>query len=269
MKDENHKLAVICRQVGVNPNAVYEIFRRIRRAVMEEGGEVITHELGTFYRAEFKSTSKKLNEITYLVPERTCLALRGVKGPGIEQMEEDDICNTNKLQLGVVSPGVVLGSVTRFGRIEVMPGTRLVVTHVVREPDNPSPIESETRLVNSTWITEFNSDGLEDPFSISMEVSNDTPLGVVNRYSFDDKIPSGDDLIELEILFLERASGSNWNVVISVILNGESVLSSNRTISRCNIALTLTAINRPLSLGGGERSTNAVPSILQANVQQF
>ena len=269
MKDENHKLAVICRQVGVNPNAVYEIFRRIRKAVMDEGGEVITHELGTFYRSEFQATSKKLNDVTYLVPDRTCLALRGVKGPGVEQMEADDICLTNKLQVGIISPGVVLGQQSRFGRIEVMPGTRLVVTHIVSTPSDPSPIESETRSVNATWTTEFNSVGLAEPFSISLEVSNDTSEGVVNKYSFDDKTPEPEDVIELEILFVSRQAGSNWNVVISVRLNGGVSLSSEHVISRCNLTFTATTINRILSLGGGERSANVVPSILQANIRQF
>ena len=268
MKDENHKLAVICRQVGVNPNAVYEIFRRIRKAVMEEGGEVITHELGTFYRAEFKSTSKKLNDVTYLVPERTCLALRGIKGPGIDQMKENDICSTNVLQVGIISPGLVPGQQSRFGKIEVMPGTRLVATHIVSTPAEPSPIESETRLINATWKTEFDSVGLAEPFAISLEVSNDTDQGVVNRYSFDDKTPEPNDVIEFEILFVSREAGSNWNVVISVKLNGAVSLSSEHVISRCDLRFTATTNNRVLSLGG-DRSANVVPSILQANIRQF
>lgn len=85
MKPEKHKLAVIARSVGVDPRAVYEIFRRIRIAVMEEGGQVITHQLGTFYRSEQRETRKVLNGQEYIVPARTRLFVTGVTGPPVEQ----------------------------------------------------------------------------------------------------------------------------------------------------------------------------------------
>ena len=90
MKPESHKLANIARSVGVNPGAVYEIFRRIRIAVMEEGGKVITHELGTFYRSEQSETRKVLNGQEYIVPARTRLFVTGVTGPPVDQANQED-----------------------------------------------------------------------------------------------------------------------------------------------------------------------------------
>lgn len=83
MKKENHRVAKIARSVGVDPSALNEIFRRIRIAVMEEGGTVITHELGTFYRSEQRETRKVLNGVEIIVPARTRLFLTGVKGPPV------------------------------------------------------------------------------------------------------------------------------------------------------------------------------------------
>lgn len=85
MKKENHRVAKIARSVGVDPSALNEIFRRIRIAVMEEGGTVITHELGTFYRSEQRETRKVLNGTEIIVPARTRLFLTGVKGPPVDK----------------------------------------------------------------------------------------------------------------------------------------------------------------------------------------
>lgn len=85
MKKENHKVASIARSVGISPSALNEVFRRIRIAVMEEGGTVITHELGTFYRSEQRETRKVLNGTEIIVPARTRLFLTGIKGPPVNQ----------------------------------------------------------------------------------------------------------------------------------------------------------------------------------------
>ena len=75
-------LEKICRDVGVDPLQVNEVFRRINEAVIERDAIVITQTIGTFYRRNSKATVRTLNGERYSIPERKSVALRGPRFPG-------------------------------------------------------------------------------------------------------------------------------------------------------------------------------------------
>ena len=76
MSVEKVSMRSICRDVGVSHLAVTEVLRRVRDVVMEDK-EVITHQVGTFYLKKKKATTKKNYGVSYEVPERQVVALRG------------------------------------------------------------------------------------------------------------------------------------------------------------------------------------------------
>lgn len=262
MKPENHKLAVICRSVGVNPCEIYEVFRRIRRAVMDEGGEVITHELGTFFRSERKATRKVLHGVEYLVPARTCLALAGVKGPGVDQMEAQDVCSTNPFPTGSFAPGVVLFNGTRQGQLNVMEGSKFSIRHAVNDPPDPADIETDSRDINSSWATRLSTAGHGFVEAVGIEFSNVTERGVVSEYSFTDAEPIPGDLFGIDVDFIRRQEGTTWLANTSIILNGQALSAREVLIDRCNVVMDVETQNDILSSGGGQRSASAVPSVL-------
>jgi hypothetical protein len=51
-------------------------------AVLEDDAEIITQTVGTFYRRDSRPTQKTLNGVTYDVPARQAVALRGPRFPG-------------------------------------------------------------------------------------------------------------------------------------------------------------------------------------------
>jgi len=67
---------------------VTEVLRRIERACLEEDMEVITQEVGTFYKQSRAATTRTLNEVRYQVPAREVVQLRPRRFPGRESRIE-------------------------------------------------------------------------------------------------------------------------------------------------------------------------------------
>ena len=76
-------LKALCREVGVHHLQVVEVLRRIDFHV-RDGKEVITKTVGTFYLRKSRPTTRTLNGVTYEVPAREAVALRGKRFPGRE-----------------------------------------------------------------------------------------------------------------------------------------------------------------------------------------
>ena len=76
MPREKKALREICREVGVPHLQVTEVLRRIERACLEENQEVITQEVGTFYRQSRAATTRTLNEVVYQLPAKEVVQLR-------------------------------------------------------------------------------------------------------------------------------------------------------------------------------------------------
>lgn len=269
MKPESHKLAVIARSVGVNPCAVYEIFRRIRKAVMDEGGEVITHELGTFFRSERSQTRKVLNGVEYLIPARTCLALSGVKGPGLDQMEANDLCSTELIDTGSIAIPSGTTFIDLSGRVEVMPGTRLVIKHDVLPPALPGVLSSIFQPYSFSWTTTFSSQSMIIPEVFIMRFGGGFGIPGFQEYQGVDEFPSMGDVIEIEILFLERIEESIWDARISSSLNGEVFRERVDRVDRCNVNIRLASLDQPINSSGATMSSQITPNIGSATVSIF
>lgn len=87
-------LVVLCREIGLDHLQATELFRRINREVMS-GNDVITQEVGTFYRRDSRARVRRLNGIDYQVPERSTVALRGPRFPGRESRVELRVLTTS------------------------------------------------------------------------------------------------------------------------------------------------------------------------------
>lgn len=112
MPREKKSLREICREVGVSHLQVTEVFRRIENVVMQEGKEVITHGVGTFYPQDRAATRRTLNEVVYEIPARRVVALRGPRFPATEQMSCPQV-----VELLNESGGVTTGDVPINGLI--------------------------------------------------------------------------------------------------------------------------------------------------------
>lgn len=77
MKPDNHKLDVISQQIGIDHRQATELFRRIRSAV-EEGGQVIVQEFGTFYLQNNRARTRTNRGVVFQVPANQKIRLRGV-----------------------------------------------------------------------------------------------------------------------------------------------------------------------------------------------
>ena len=77
MKPDNHKLDVISQQIGIDHQQATELFRRIRSAV-EEGGQVIVQEFGTFYLQTNRARTRTNRGEVFQVPANQKIRLRGV-----------------------------------------------------------------------------------------------------------------------------------------------------------------------------------------------
>lgn len=107
MKPDNHKLDVICQQIAISHRQGTELFRKIRRAV-EEGGEVIVQNFGTFYRQDNRETSRTLNGVVHTVPENSRVRLRG------DKVERRAVTVTALRQSVRIDPGDLDGSFGSF-----------------------------------------------------------------------------------------------------------------------------------------------------------
>lgn len=81
MAKVKRSLKGICREVGVSHLQVTEVLRRIDQYVREDE-EVITQEVGTFFLKKAKARNRKLDGVTYAVPARNSVALRGKRFQG-------------------------------------------------------------------------------------------------------------------------------------------------------------------------------------------
>lgn len=77
-------LLQLCDEVGIEHLQATELFRRIKREIME-GKDILVVEFGTFYRRDSKERIRRLNGVDYTVPERSTVALRGPRFPATEQ----------------------------------------------------------------------------------------------------------------------------------------------------------------------------------------
>lgn len=269
MKQESHKLAVICRSVGLNPNEVYEVFRRIRKAVMEDGGEVITHELGTFFRSERSETRKVLGGVEYLVPARTCLALKGVKGPGLDQMEVGDICSTEEIPTGIVTVPFGLNSISRSGRVEAMEGTRLVIRHEVL----PARVEVEPGSFVSpffySWTTTLSSPGMAMPERFGVNFAGGVLIQPQAEYFGIAGSPNPGDVVDMELNFIDRLEANTWNTRIVLKLNDQEVTERFDVVDRCNVDVSFARIDNAVSAPGAAIASDIVPSIQNAVISKF
>ena len=69
-------------EIGMDYLQAVELHRRINRRVLDDDVICITQTIGTFYKKKMRATTKTLNGITYQVPYREAVALRGPRFPG-------------------------------------------------------------------------------------------------------------------------------------------------------------------------------------------
>lgn len=188
MRKIKRKLRDICREVGVPHLQVTEVLRRVDQAVREDQ-EVITQEVGTFYLRKSKARAYIYQGVSYAVPERVSVALRGKRFQGRELSgrvaiqwfvsNEDDPFISHEFDLPLTER--FFDSTT--GEITVDSGGGVefrIRFEQVRTSVTESNIGPEGGLigifVNSTW--QISSTASSDPESVAyreIETQSDRP----------------------------------------------------------------------------------------------